>query len=256
MIDGETFFQNYEQPVEESKNILTTLLVQKINDKVKSPFLNSALQAPSGIKFEYLKTHAIQDHTDEIKVRYCGINPSQHHHCPVLEKEPKPAHEYVSHIVEGYRFGYERITKNVKGIVNNETWWRAIGQVKVRILLRETIVYTYLLRKIQQPEMVAAKKEAESFLFEKLGKTPYSEYEVEDLLTLNIPYFYHIPNQRHLYDGRRKKYPNVFGETSVIRLKRQFLNRSEKKMQFDCEILLRHLVPRFTDKEQTSLITV
>lgn len=255
LIDGETFFQNYEQPVIDNKNILTTLLVQKINNKDENRFLNSALQAPSGIKHEYLQIHAIQDHTDEIKIRYCGINPSPHHHCPLLMDEPKPAYDYVPYIIEGYSFGYDRITKQVEKIFNNESWWEAVGQVKARILLRETLSYVYLLRKIQQPEVVLSRKKAESFLFEKLGITPYSQYEMEDLLDLNIPYFYHIPSQRHLYDGKGNKYSDVFGETAIVRLKKQFLNRSDEKKCFDCEILSRHLIPSFIVKEKSAMMT-
>lgn len=256
LIDGETFFQNYEQSVEDNKNILTTLLVQKINDKNKDRFLNSALQAPSGIKYEYLQTHAIQDHTDDIQVRYCGINPSPHHHCPIFRGEPKSVYDHVSNVIEGYRFGYDRITRQVESIINNKSWWEGIEQVKARILLRETIAYVYLFRKIQQPEALLSRKDAEFFLFEKLGKNPYSQYEAEELLSLNIPYFYHIPSQRDLYDGSGNKYSNVFGETLVGKLKRQFLKRSKEKMCFDCEILSRHLIPSFIDKEESAMMTI
>jgi thymidylate synthase len=39
---------------------------------------------------------------------------------------------------------------------------------------------------------------------EKLAGTPYAEYKVADLLSLNVPYFYHFPGKRHLYDGHGK----------------------------------------------------
>lgn len=75
--------------------------------------------------------------------------------------------------------------------------------------------------------------------------------EREELLTHNIPYFHHYPNQRHIYDGSGRAYSNVFPATGIERLKRQFVNRSEKKMHFDCEIITRHVIPYFTlnDKE-------
>lgn len=85
----------------------------------------------------------------------------------------------------------------------------------------------------------------------KLGITPYSRYEAEDLLSLNIPYFYHTPSERHLYDAKNNRYDNVFSETAINRLQEQFFMRSDVKMNFDCQILSRHLVPLFVDEPQT-----
>ncbi len=254
LIDGETLFQNYEPPVIDDKSILTTLLIQKINDQDENRFLNSALQAPDGIKYEYLKTHAIHDQTDDIEVRYQGINDSPHHHCPWLNDESCPAHKYVSFIIKGYCYGYRKITEKLDSIVNDKNWWRAVGKVRGRVLLRETISYVYLLRNIQLPEQLVARKKAESILLQKLGSTCYSQYEADDLLSLNIPYFYQIPRKKHLYDSKGYKYPNVFGETAIARLKKQFLQRSDKKMNFGCDILSRHLVPPFMEELEMSSI--
>lgn len=249
LIDCETLFQNYEQTVIVNKSILTTLLVQKIDNDNENQFLNSALQASYGTKYEYFQTHALQDHTDQISISYCGINPTPHHHCPVLKDKVEQAHDYVSYIIEGYRFGYGRITAKVENILSDQVWWETLSKIKARILLRETVAYLYLLRKIQQPDGVTSRKKTKSILLEKLGMTPYSTYEMEELLNLNIPYFYHIPGQRHLYDGNGHEYSNTFSENGIDRLKKQFLARSDKKMHFDCEILSRHLIPSFADED-------
>lgn len=209
LLDGETFFQNYPIAILRQKNILSTLLIQK-NSLEKNHFPASALQAPYGIKLEYIQTHAIHDHTDELEIRYFGINPSKHHHCPILMGSPYYAYDYVPFIVEGYCTSYKKITNRVETILDNKHWWDKASQVQARVVRRETMAYLYLLRKIQQPEWIASRKEAAAFLLEQLGTKPYSDYEISDLLTLNIPYFYHLPGQKHFYDGREREYANVF----------------------------------------------
>lgn len=238
LIDGETFFQNYEQPVIERKNILTTLLIQKSN---ASNSFSSALQAPHGEKLEYLHTRAINDQTDEIEIRYKGINPSPLHHYPILRRTPCPSFKYIQQIKDGYCFGYRKINKSLEKIFSDQSWWTKISQTQIRTVLRETLTYLYLLRKIQQPQGMSSRSQAESILSKKLGSTPFTPYEIRDLLTLNIPYFYQLPGKRHLFDGTGYEYSNVFAETAVDRLKSQFLNRSDEKMYFNCEIISRHL---------------
>lgn len=238
LIDNETFFQNYEKTVAKQKNILSTLLIQKVTED--SIHLNSALQAPSGIKLEHLRTHPINDHTDEIEVRYFGINPSEHHHNPVFENRPQHASDYFQHVIEGYSYAYDRITCKVMDIIKNANWWERVSKSQSRIVIRETMSYVYLLRKIQQPENMT-RTSSEKVLREKLGITAYTDYEVSDLLSLNIPYFYHLSGERHLYNGNGCRYENTFSETAIEVIKQQLMSRSEEKKFFDCNIIARHL---------------
>lgn len=239
LLDGETFFQNYAKPVAHQKNILSTMLIQKID--ADSTFSISALQAWPGNKFECLETHAINDGTDEIQVRFSGLTPSLHHHCPILVDKPCLASHYIDYILEGFRYTYDRITEKVNLILSNTDWWNKVENVHSRMVLRDTAAYVYLLRKMQQPDSLISESQARQNLLEKITGTPYEEYEVSELLSLNIPYFYHIPGKKHLYDGNGKEYLNVFSETAVDTMRNQFLNRSEAKKNFDCEIILRHL---------------
>lgn len=100
--------------------------------------------------------------------------------------------------------------------------------------------YVYLLRKMQHPENMT-KVASEALLREKLGKTTYTDYEVLDLLSLNIPYFYHLPGEKHLYNGDGHRYENAFTETAIEVMKKQLNNRSKEKKLFDCKIIARNL---------------
>jgi len=238
LIDNETLFQNYERDVAQQKNILSTLLIQKVTDD--SPFLNSAFQAAHGIKLEYLQTHAVNDQTDEIEIRYFGVNPSKHHHCPILGDTPCSAKDYIPEIIDGFQYAYEKISNKADEIIQDSVWWEQVGNAQSRIVIRETMTYMYLLRSILQPENLS-RESSRSFLRQKLGNTTYTDYEVSDLLSLNIPYFYHLPGKRHLYGGKDQKYDNAFKEVATEVMKRHFKERSKEKKQFDCEIIRRHL---------------
>lgn len=242
LIDGETCFQNYHYSIVTQKNILSTMLIQKLPELPQEEvFLNSAIQAPFGFKCESLETHAVNDHTDEIEIRYRGINPAPQHHCPIFNNEPINAIAYVEFILRGYCFAYDYITSRASDILNAKKWWEKLGRARSRIVLRETATYLYLLRCIQQPDLVISRDKCEAFLREKLGNTPYTNYEVRELLALNIPYFYHLPEEHHLYDSSGNVYPNVFPHTALESLKKQFLERSDEKKAFDCQIISRHL---------------
>ncbi|WP_042282194.1 DUF4135 domain-containing protein [Candidatus Protochlamydia sp. R18] len=243
LIDCETLFQNFDDSVLKHKNILTTGMIQKITDCNETHFLNSLFQAPVGLKHDYLNPHAIYDHTDEIELRYQKTNFSPQHHYPYFKGKPYAAHEYIPYIKEGYCHGYKLISANVNNILNDQKWWSELENIKIRVVLRDTLSYLYLVRKTQQPESMRSKKLAETIILNKLGSTPYSSYETKELLSLNIPYFFYYPNAKDLYDGHGHQYSNVFSETGVLRLRHQFLQRSNEKMQFDCKILQKHLVP-------------
>lgn len=214
-------------------------MVQK--KKEKDVFFTSALQAPSGEKLECLQTHAINDRTDDIEVRYFGINSSSHHHCPILVDTPCESCNYVHCIIEGYQYCYHQITQKIGDICENEKWWRIMSRSPCRTVVRDTVSYCYLLRKVQHPNGMISENHARDILFEHLGQTPYTNYEIADLLNLNIPYFYHIAGKRDFYDGNGGKYPFLFAQSAVEILKKQFFSRTKEKMDFDCEILSRHL---------------
>lgn len=239
LLDNETLFQNYEESILDQKNILSTMLIQKITGD-PSEYLNSALQAPPGPKFENLHTHAINDHTDDIEIRYTAVTSTTHHHSPSMDGISFNSSNFAMEVVEGYCYAYERISNKKDDILNNTEWWDRVSTSRARIVIRETMTYAYLLRKMQQPEYLS-KAEADKFLRSKLGETPYTENEMKDLLSLNVPYFYHSPGEKNLYDARGHKYDDVFHKPAVEGMKKMLLNLSEEKKLFNCKIISRHL---------------
>lgn len=239
LLDGETLFQNYAPQVAEQKNILSTLFVQKLDPDL---VICSALQETSSVRYEGFYTYAINDRTDAIEIKYMGISKQEHHHMPCYQGEYKKAIDFKRCIIDGYRFGFDCISSSVDKIMSNESWWNNVASVKVRLVLRGTSAYSYLLRRIQHHDLISCKEKAEGFLKEQLGDTIYTHYEARDLLAMNIPYFYHYPGERHLFDGENDKYCDIFSYSAVEHMKKQLLNRTQEYREFNCEILRKNLI--------------
>lgn len=74
-----------------------------------------------------------------------------------------------------------------------------------------------------------------------LGNTPYTDYEVNDILELNIPYFYQIPGEKHLYDGKNQCYFQVFPNTAIDWIKKHLTDHSQDTKLYDCKLIRKYL---------------
>lgn len=245
LLDGETLFQNYTfHQTGEEKNVLSTLLLQKIKDttKIAKYGFHSGFQAATKEKFHALYTYALNDQTDDITVHYRGFLPSNRQNAPTLHGQVFTAQEFIDEVIDGFSFGYDSISRELEKILRAEEWWKRVACVRSRVILRHTIAYLYLIRRIQQPEVVQSDEKIERLMRDHRGETPYTQYEMEDLLKLNIPYFYHIPGELTLFDGHDNHYPNTFPKSATHLLKEQLLDRNEEKRKTEERLIREQLL--------------
>ncbi len=190
----------------------------------------------------YRGNSTLNDHTDDLHISFSGISNTLNHHRPFIKDLYHNSFDFIEEFIEGYSFAYDRVSEKKTQILNKLSWWEEVSQAQSRSVQRETSTYFYLLRKIQQPEYCISRNKAEKMLRKKLRNTMHTEYEVEDLLELNIPYFYRRPGEKHLYDGKDNCYANVFPGTAIDRMKEQFSNRSEREKRRDCALIRKHCV--------------
>ncbi|MBS0621886.1 MAG: type 2 lantipeptide synthetase LanM [Verrucomicrobia bacterium] len=247
LLDGETLFQNYAMPLQENKSIISTQLIQKFTKNYQNKTNYSAFQATDEERFESLFTHAIHDQTDDIRISYSGYSHESTHHRPSFQGNYYNSSEFLEDILRGFCFCYDLITEKSLQILKHLSWWDKISSVHSRMVIRDTSAYFYLQRRIQQPEYCKSKKKAEDFLRSKLRDTPYTDYEVQDLLALNIPYFYHKPGETYLYDGKNHCYSHVFPNTAIDWIKKHLTNRSEDKKLHDCRLIRKYLRKKAND---------
>jgi lantibiotic modifying enzyme len=242
LLDGETFFQNYASEVLQHKNVLTTSLIQKItDDQTSSSSLYSAFQSPMINKSELLYTHAENERTDDIKVGFQGLTKDKHHHLPHYSNSYFTGFDFPEKVLQGYCLAFDHITKSSNAILKDLNWWETMARVRSRLIIRETAAYLCLIRLIQQPKNCKTRATAFHAVAEKISASPFFEYESEDLLKSNIPYFYHRPGECHLYDGNHNLYKNIFCKSGMDIIKRQIINRDDCIKKVNSEIISKHL---------------
>ncbi|WP_420421506.1 DUF4135 domain-containing protein [Simkania sp.] len=219
LIDCETLFQSYQQTALPSKTIFSTGLLQKTAPNSKRKFYHSAFQAKNQETYHFLYPHVHEDRTDSLQVEFHGYREGILDNLPYIGEEYFSAQDFKEEFLRGLAYGYQAIKKASVNILADKQWWEALAQIEARTLMHHTVNYTYLLRRIQQPDAGKDKQNAEKLIKDKLPDTPYLSYEVADLLQGNIPYFYHFPNDTTLYDGNNTPYENFFQETATEQIK-------------------------------------
>jgi lantibiotic modifying enzyme len=244
LLDGEMFFQNYatkERKRHQKKNLLGTMLVQKPPSKKMQMGYAAAFQTLPITQFEVVFPFVLKDQTDEIELRYRGVREKQADNCPSFEGKYHTVHGFINDVIDGYDFTFERIKTLKTVLLTESSWWDQVAETRSRTVLRDTLSYYYLLRRIQRPEACISETTMKNILEVKLGKTLYTAYEMSELMDSNIPYFYQYPKERHLYQGNGKKYPYLFLKKGIDLLREQFDFWDENYKRFSIKILKKHL---------------
>lgn len=241
LLDGETLFQNYDSKSLKEKTVLSTQLIQKTSPDENKKAFHAAFQADQKSVYHLLYPHALNERSDSLKVELHGYREGIFHNLPHLNGVSFIAQDFISEVVEGFRIGYDAITKHASSILQDQEWWPILGSLDARALLRPTFNYVFLQRRIQQPDLATDQKNALAFMQHKLGDTATTSYEIRDLFLGNIPYFCHHPSKRHLYNGEGEKYENHFLETSLEQVKNNLKNRSSHEREAACSLVATHL---------------
>lgn len=243
LLDGETLFQNYAAPERkkhQKKNLLGTSLIQKPPPREMLIGYSAAFQTLPTTLLEVVFPFALNDHTDQIELHYRGTRNETALNCPSMGNQYYTIHTFIQEFIEGFSFAFDQIKIKKQELLSDVNWWDNVAQVKSRTVLRDTLAYYYLLRRIQRPEACISEITMRNILESKLGETPYTSYEINELMQINIPYFYHYPGQRDLHQGNVKKH-RYFLKTGIECLKEQLEEWDENYKQFSIKILEKHL---------------
>lgn len=242
LIDGETLFQNYSPKMLKQKTILSTRLIQKISLNNKQKSFHAAFQSQEKSVYHVLYPHPLNERTDDLQVELHGFLEDAFHNLPHINETFFVAQQFIEEVVDGFQYGYDAITNHAKAILEDRGWWEDLSLLQARALLRSTFNYVFLLRRIQQPDLCHDREKAAEFMRKKLGETPYTSYEIRDLLAGNIPYFYHHPHSPFCYNGEGEKVPMELDETSCDQIKRNLTSRSNQQKEASCKLIQTHLI--------------
>jgi type 2 lantibiotic biosynthesis protein LanM len=248
LIDCETMFQymgDIEDPALTERSILFTGLIQKAENEYSGRGYSAALQVRGKERTQYLYTHPINDRTDELQVRFKCINYEHSHNSPIYNGLFQTPLKFMDEVIEGFIHTYNTIMSKKQDIIKNNNFWEEVSKTPVRQLIRHTMYYMLILRKIQQPEGFISKGKTKKIITSLL-KTKVSkinrliDYEITSLLNIDIPYFYHYPNCNDLFDGNNI-YRNFFKRTALDEIYENFETMSLKYRDRQIEILKKQL---------------
>jgi type 2 lantibiotic biosynthesis protein LanM len=219
LIDCESLFHVFgieikdEVMSDHERSILLTGLVQKPPKINEGRGFTAGLQTPSRFRFEFLQTHAINDGTDNIEVRFQGIVKGESHNLPLFKNQYISPNNFVFDFVEGYQAQYLNILKNREELMNNASFWKKVKSSKFRQIVRSTLYYQWLIRKMEQPDLFQDHEGMIKSITTYLVSQDYDnhsliEYEIQDLIRRDIPYFYHFVETCSIYDSHNVEYSN------------------------------------------------
>jgi len=180
--------------------------------------------------------------TDTMKKSKESMFEERLQHRAIFEGVPQNAHEHVEEIVLGFRKMYAFIQKNRNFLVKKEGWIDHLAKFPVRMLIRGTRCYAYLLERLSCPSITLHEEEQKKELeilsamqvdpdLEHLA--PLVEEEKRAILQGDIPFFYSLPTMKHLYAGRDFVLQNCLEDSAHARAVKRIeeMNNEEREKQ-------------------------
>jgi type 2 lantibiotic biosynthesis protein LanM len=261
ILDYETVFHNFEskgRTLEERSVIFTGLVsdpdkLQK-EDKIESM---AGLQAAGSLVGNFQPV-VFNDHTTNIKLFFActkdspdfidqctrGIEYMHLENAPCLNGQAYTVESFLEELLIGYDFTYNHIKNNNRNILDQ--FLNELEKItSARIILRSTMFYIMLIRRLQQPLIAVNELMARGYLTKYLhshspGLDPnVVAYEINELLQLNVPYFMHQPQNKHLFSGNGDKYLDFFDRSAIEQIRENINNASDTHCCRQKEILRR-----------------
>lgn len=159
-------------------------------------------------------------------------------HLPKIRGEVQPAWNYIDEIIDGFCEGYNNIQQNLEEIIRILEHFKT---AKIRVVLRRTVVYAELLKRINMPDMLVDKKKTERFLKKFLSKNQLDEtctqYEIEQLITGNIPYFNMTISQGLLRIKNNEKIINRNMTIPISKVYEKLYRLSKEDKSLQCKFI-------------------
>lgn len=159
--------------------------------------------------------------------------------------------DYIEEICAGFSDIYTFFCKHKKHFLESAAFQDLLAS-KTRVVLRGTPTYSRLLQFLRFPAYLQSREKAEAFLDKALTFYPKEIQckEKEQLLELDIPYFYSFPHSRNLYSSDdhcfKELLPYSMGE--LVKTKLENLNEKEELKQ---QRILKNTLQCFLKKKRT-----
>lgn len=227
-IDSETIFQYYfEDNPDFERSIYQSGLLQSPNVFKTGIGHTSAITAVTNIFKSFTYPHAINDGSEDIKVKYERGFIKNTHNFPHYMGKPITAYKYTEDISKGYVEWFSLLKENKNKVIDYINNNRLI---KTRYLIRTTAYYLLVINKIIHPNYSRFMPESLNQIIDKYllyeNANPLFKqlipYEINCLLNFDIPIFYTSVNSLSLFDGNGKEYHDFFNRPPLSQIKENF----------------------------------
>lgn len=249
LIDLESFFVPYipVEVAETSKSLLGSVLstgmlpTTIVLDKEEKPEDKYTLEISGVVDVEGKdaiteETQFIIDENGNVSVTRIRGKMKGANNIPIYGSKKIQAEEYSCDIVEGFEKMYSFIVTNKQSYIEQIEMFR---NDVVRIVLRNTVVYSYLLREANNVNILKDETELKDLFSKWLGQAipdfrfleKVVSHEIDDLTNLDIPLFTTKVDSKNLWYGDELYIEDCFEETGFNRALRKIARMDSN----DCE---------------------
>ncbi len=256
IVDAETFFHNTKQIFSETeeRSLLLTGFLQNLEDGDDEIPMMGGLQVYGSNRYHYVYPHPIHERSLNLEVKMRGKVHSAPMNQPIQNLKFQPPANHLSSFLDGLEKGYLQLQSNknkIKSflICNKDNFSFA------RQIVRATLYYAYIIRLLEQPELVRTVNDAQKVArkklqlvhsdFKSLSTDPnlLIDYELNCLINKDIPVFYCHPFSRDLIDGTGKIYPQYFQSTAFEQITNFFECLDDAYITRQKQLASHHLRP-------------
>ena len=221
LLDVETILTNFEAlDVKRWKNLLTTGFLKIKNSKLGDVSSLTGGQQP---RISLLDAYPINEGTDNIAVRFKKISNFKPHNRLYFRGKIVDPKDFLPEIINGFDLVYELFLKDKKNIKKLLISFIKDRKIYSRQIFRSTACYQFLVINLFQPKILKNKNVkvwVYNYLLGGFGNKSnlvrnIVSWETEEILNLNIPYFYSRADQNHLYAEGGKIWKNFFKRTPL-----------------------------------------
>jgi type 2 lantibiotic biosynthesis protein LanM len=247
IVDCETFFQNYRPDAE--KNILFTGMLNIPENRGQIGGSMAGLDSYGSGRTQYTATRILNERTDNLQVGFNRFSLDAPLNAPIFENRIHGLYPYIDDVVEGLRQTYRYIQAARETLLDDDALWHKINHCRVRQILRPTLVYVTLLRRLEQPDLATSNIKQRAFLREKL--TTISTHvkkrligdEITRLMSGDIPTFYSRPESTTLESDLGTRYENFYETPASEQIRKHISSLDQEYTEAQINLLQTSVTP-------------
>lgn len=202
----------------------------------------SGIGGQGGSRLPFKVPRVVNKGTADIQIQYVQPVLPAHDNMPALNDQAAKPGRYTAYILDGFQRVYEWALRE-KELLENMT--EQLKSVESRYLLADTQRYVMCQNSSYHPFLMTDGARRQIYLYtmwygrdmENEDDRQTVEWEVEDLLWHDVPYFYFKSDESNLYHTENEKIEKYFSQTPYESLIKRIEKLSENDMLQQAELI-------------------